>query len=121
MNRVPVNKTAALVTGRGVHYTPKKKIQTADQITPIPTRPVRHGVDLSGTRQGRLTVIGLAHRVKGRWVVRCDCGVYTLRTAKAISNPANNQDRCEHCRHLAQVKRSYHWRKTGKDKDWGEL
>lgn len=102
---VPIDKTAALVTGKGYQYTPDKKVLTADQSFPIPTRSVAKNMpDLTGLRCGRLVVIGLARDTAKRWVVRCDCSTFTLRTAKAIRNPANGGDKCEHCRHLDHLK-----------------
>lgn len=114
---VPVDKTAALVTSSGVDYVPNKEILTNDQSTPIRTRPVKTGENLTGKRRGRLTVVGLARDIKGSWVVRCDCGTYTTRKAKAIKNENNDQDRCEECRQLAFLKREEHYRRSGKDKD----
>lgn len=122
--RKPVNKTAATVTSRGVHYDPDKIVQTNDSDLPIATRPFtkeelkqKSFVDLTGRRVGRFSVIGAARDFKGRWVVRCDCGTYSTRRAKSIKNPENVQDRCEHCRHLAFLKRNELWRRTGKHYD----
>ena len=115
--RRPVNKTAAVVTGKGTHYISKKVIKTADTHLPIPTRPVLTGINLTGIRIGRLTVVGLARDFNGRWVVRCDCGTFTLRRAKSIKNESNQQDRCEECRNLVFLKREERFRRTGKWKD----
>lgn len=115
VTKAPVNKTAALVVGKGVHYEPNKKVTTADSGTPLPIDK-RKKCDCVGLRRGRLTVVGYS-TVNGRLVVRCDCGTYTLRKAKAMKNEANEQDRCEHCRHLAFLKRAEHYRRTGKDAD----
>jgi len=122
INRHPVNKQSAIVTSQGECYTPNKKIQTSDSDTPLktaplPQKPGRNFLDLTGVRRGRLTVIGLSADQNNRWVARCDCGTYTLRTARAIKNPANTQDRCEHCRHLAFLKREEFYRRTGKNRD----
>lgn len=126
--RKPVNKTAAIVTSCGVHYEPNKIVQTNDSDLPIATRPFTKAelkqqcfVDLTGFRVGRLSVIGAARDFKGRWVVRCDCGKYSTRRAKSIKNPENVQDRCEHCRHLAFLKRNELWRRTGKHYDIRDL
>ncbi|MCC4240338.1 hypothetical protein [Thalassospira povalilytica] len=114
----PIDRVAVRVAGKGYEYRPDKKIQTADQPTPIPTRKVPESIpDITGLTRGRLTVIGLARDTKKRWVVRCNCGTYSLRTAKAMKNEENVQDRCEHCRHLAHLKRSDHYRSTGRDRD----
>ena len=120
--KVPVDRVAVRVVGPGEHFDPNKKIQTNDRSTPIPTRPVPFGVeDLTGTRMGRLTVLGLARDFKKHWVVRCDCGTYTTRRRKSILNPGNGADRCEHCRHLAFLKRDDLWRRTGKEVSYDEF
>lgn len=122
--RVPVDRVAVRVTGGGVHFYPNKKIQTADSPVPIAIREINRSeranpefVDLTGSRIGRFTVIGAAKYVLGRWVVRCDCGTYSLRSSRAIKNAANSQDRCEQCRHLAALKREEYYRRTGRDTD----
>lgn len=122
--RTAINKTAALVVGTGIHYDPKKKVQTNDSDLPIATRPLTKAeigqacfVDLTGARAGRFTVIGVARDFSARWVVRCDCGTYSTRKAKAIKNAENTQDRCEHCRHLAFLKRNEQWRRSGRCSD----
>lgn len=129
MKRQPVNKTAGLITGRGEHWTPNKRIQTADSDTPLPVRDLRREPSktvemaraLVGKRCGRLTVIGLSADQNKRWVVRCQCGTYTLRSAKAISNPNNKLDCCENCRHLLYLKRNEIFRRTGKYVEWEDL
>lgn len=122
--RVPIDSVAALVTGRGVHFEPNKRSQAGDSEFPIQTRSITFSerntagfIDLTGRRVGRFTVIGVARDFKGKWTVRCDCGRYSTRSARAIKNPANTQDRCEHCQHLAFLKREEFWRRTGRDAD----
>ena len=126
--RKPVNKTAAIVTSRGVHYEPNKIVLTNDSDLPIVTRPITKEevkqkcfVNLTGFRVGRLSVIGPARDFNGKWVVRCDCGKYSTRRAKSIKNPENVQDRCEHCRNLAFLKRNEQWRRTGNACDINEF
>ena len=116
---VPADRTAAQVTGKGFEYEPDVKVLTADQDMPIPTKPLPRTLnqDLTGMRIGRFTVIGLARDIKARWVVRCDCGIYSLRLAKSIKNKDNIQDRCGLCRHLTYLKRAEHNLATGKYKD----
>jgi len=112
---VGVNKEASLVTSKGESYIPDKNILVVESKNWIPTRCVSVGEDLSGITFGRMKVIGLARDIKKRWVVRCSCGMYTIRTAKAIKNPANSKDRCEECRHLAYLKRAQHYREYNRD------
>lgn len=122
-HRDPADITAAKVISKGEQFTPNQK--THDMFhseTCPPLRKVPWGsqnVDnLIGKRIGRLVVIGLAQHKKTtgkpqRWVVRCDCGDYEYRSARAIRNPDNHGDRCLKCRKFAQIKRAYEMEKTG--------
>ena len=123
----PVNKTAAIVTSKGFEYVSSKLIRIKESKNPIKLKKIPDSYflsdsfnDLTGRRRGRLTVLGLSAVGKG-WVVRCDCGVYTIRKAKAILNENNEQDRCEECRHLAHLKRNEYRLRTGKCKDINEF
>lgn len=122
----PVDRVAARVISGGTHYDPKKKVLEEEFIAPPPMVPKhRHPrdasfIDLTGRKKGRFTVIGLMERDgPARWVVRCACGTYTLRTAKSIksadTNPNARMDACSQCKHLAAMKREEVWRRTGKD------
>ncbi len=120
----PVNRTAGVVVGEGYAYTPNKKIQTADQANPILTKPVPLEVreNLTGKRVGRFVVVGYSASdgSKAKWVVRCDCGIYSLRRHKSIKNPSNNQDRCEICRDLMYLKRHDYYRRNGDNCGYSE-
>lgn len=123
VNFRPINKTAALVIGRGEEYIIDKKIQTIESRIFLETRPIPISekrqpevVDLTGFNYARFSVIGRYAHGKG-WVVRCVCGTYCVRRAKAIKNPDNKQDRCEECRELAYSKRSEYRRTYGRDID----
>ena len=127
----PVNKTAALVVSKGIHYEMNCKIQTPEFIGPPKMIP-RHllpktpsFIDLTGRQKGRLKVIGLMAEEKGKWVVRCVCGTYTIRSSKAIlsieTNPNAMFDACRECMHFAQMKRHEVYRRTGKDLDISEV
>lgn len=126
--RGPINRIAGLVVSGGEHYEPNTKGNGGDSEVPIAVVPVpkiiRKGagyVDLVGRRFGRFTVLGLSACSSRAWVVRCDCGRYSLRTSKAIKNPVNVGDMCEHCRHLVYLRRTDIWRRTGKHVDLNEL
>jgi hypothetical protein len=119
----PINKTAARVIGKGVSYTPDKKVQTIESKNPLPIRfptvmVARNPsfVDCTGKKRGRLTVVGMYGLGSG-WVCRCDCGMYCVRRKKSILNEKNKMERCEECRHLAFIKRDEKRRRTGKDVD----
>lgn len=91
LHATPVDRVAARVIGKGVQYQPATKGVAVDSETPLPiARPTRFRsqgwVDLTGARIGRLLVIGISADRRDRWVCRCDCGRYTLRTAKAVKN-----------------------------------
>jgi hypothetical protein len=114
---VPVNRVAKKVTSRGFKYEPDKKVQTINSDAPLPMKRLsRVQQDLSGIRFGRLTAIGPFAKRRKRWVCRCDCGTYTVRTAKAVKN-GDNYDACDHCLHLMYLKKNDFWRRTGKHRD----
>lgn len=118
IRRSPVNKPAALVTGKGTHYTSKKKICQDHWSVPPPMRPPSPDTPkLVGVRFGQLTVMGRHRHKSGYWVVRCDCGSYETRRTKSVLNPANGADRCDECRHLAYLRRHDEFRRTGKNLD----
>jgi len=117
----PIDSTAYKVTSKGIQYEPVKDIRTADSSLPIATRRVLQGKNLIGRKVGRLSCVGLARDTPNRWVMRCLCGTFTLRTAKAINNIENTQDRCERCRHYAYLRRNEIFRRTGERVDIREL
>ena len=107
-----MDKTAARVTSKGYPYEPAKlNGDYFESETPIATKPEwfykkhrKNIPDLRARKVGRFLVLGLADSQKlgikkGRWVVRCSCGRYGIRTAKAIRNPKNVDDCCLICRH----------------------
>lgn len=118
-NFTPVNRTAALVVSRGEHFEPEvdtSKMVYSDTPLPIkrPTNAAKSNPaykDLTGLRNGRLTVMGLYAGGKGRWVVRCACGKYEVRTAKAVKNIANN-DMCSFCHAVERIKHIYQLEKA---------
>lgn len=106
--RRPVNRTAALVISSAGDepWTPSEG--SNDSLLPIQTEGRPHWIaDMTGATVGSLTVTGLfgLHPTKGpRWVVRCGCGVYSVRGQRAIENPLNGDDRCDRCRHLVTLR-----------------
>ena len=104
-SRVPVDKKTSRIND-GDKFESNKKIQTADQKTPFPV----YDSKLDGMRFGNFTVQGYygkpnPKKKKGLYSVRCDCGIYSLRAAKAIKNPNNNEDCCERCREVKYFRR----------------
>tara|TARA_R110002126_G_scaffold174431_1_gene322986 strand:- start:214 stop:639 length:426 start_codon:yes stop_codon:yes gene_type:complete len=126
-NRRAVDKSTAMAMSGGANYTkPGGNPCTSDSKNPILMgspcsamlgNPVFK--DITGVRRGRLVAIGIAAKTKKRWVVRCDCGTYSLRSVKAMLNKKNDQDRCGDCSHLAFLKMDEYHRRTGKNQPWG--
>lgn len=112
VSREPVDRQAAVLLSKGVACVlPKMPPTLLHQEAPIPfTRNGRllellgHN-NLTGKRRGRLVVQGLAKYIPKRWVVRCDCGTYEVRTSKAIRNDSNAVDACVRCKQLTQRSR----------------
>jgi hypothetical protein len=126
---VPADSTAGRVISSGFKYSPNKKIachhwDICPELEDLP-KSVDQKHDLRGVKFGRMTVIGrlnlaaigkLKPSKKGAlWVCRCSCGHYETRYSKSIKNKANQNDRCQLCRHLAYLKRKEIYRRTGKD------
>jgi len=122
--RAPVDKTAALVVSRGVHFEPKnvkKRAFTIRSKNALPTVNPRGRRDLekstgwenlTGRKYGRLTVVGLfdmGDNRAGLWVVKCCCGNYETRNKKQILNTrgyrSHATDACDECRHMNLLKR----------------
>lgn len=113
--RSPIDKTAALVVSRGVQYESGKVILTEESIAPFPMKKTpADTMCLIGVRRCRLVVLGMAADRKGKWVCRCDCGMYVLRKSKALRNEAN-MDRCEECRQLSHLKRQEEFLRLGRN------
>jgi hypothetical protein len=113
----PIDRKAAMVTARGVHWEPAKNVLAPGQArsdTPLPTRPwpaeARGQDNLTGRMVGRLTVIGLsADKSKSSnggacWVVRCTCGSYEHRRTRSLRQTDPKRMMCSHCDHLEELK-----------------
>lgn len=105
LTHVPLNGTAARVTSKGFQYKPAKKINAAHWREPPPTKkwPDLIENDLTGMKSGRFTVVGYLRDIPKRWLVRCVCGAFESRTAKAVRNPKNEEDRCQICRYTEHL------------------
>ncbi|MFL5900897.1 MAG: hypothetical protein ACJ75S_06825 [Solirubrobacterales bacterium] len=125
----PVNRDAARVMMPGVHYEKTLHPDAKHWKVPpphyrfIPQAGNPQSIDLTGTKFGLLTVVGWMGAIggscgrqrkgpdkppkrMGAWLVRCACGDYEVRTARAIRNPNNKSDRCSICRDV-QYKREH--------------
>jgi|TARA_R110000782_G_C14567462_1_gene386936 hypothetical protein len=118
-NRLPVNRAAALVTGKGFKYKSSKIIDSFHSISPSPID--RKKCDYLRLRKGRLTVLGYLLNKTSKLVVRCDCGIYTVRTVKAVNNQYNKADMCQECKHLIYLKKYEIYRRTGKQVEEWEI
>lgn len=119
MRREPIDRAAAMMFAAGVK-TPAVRMGTMNHweacppLADLKRRNVHE--NLTGKRQGRMAVIGLARDIEARWIVRCDCGDYEPRKAKAIKNPANSNDCCAKCRQMVESKRAHEFRATGRNR-----
>ncbi len=116
----PVNAVAGRVVSHGESFDYKTHDWHKDSNMPLPirkpTKQMLHMpafIDLTATKFGRLTVLGLSATEKARWVCKCAYGIYTLRTAHAIKIRAPDAA-CMQCYLLAVSKRKDYERRTGK-------
>ena len=121
LSSAPNSATAAKVTSKGTHYEPSFNASARDTLDMPPA--MKHSSEFThpdalatynemvGSRTGRLTVLGIAtgnnKKKNARWVVRCDCGKYEFRKARALRNPANSHDRCTVCAHVRAKRLQY--------------
>lgn len=119
----PVNKIAALVTSKGYTFEPERQTRPNGlpfwEHKPETNKVPANCPNLTGQRKGRFTVVGYyksTKRAKGSpstWVVRCDCGMYEVRSGSALRNPMNDKDRCYDCQKLYQLQRNEEYRRLG--------
>lgn len=132
----PVDRQTALSNagGLGHQWSLKQGQRRRWDNKPAAVRDTLSGIDLRGYKFGRLTVVGLLDRTgagfaaagknkkPAKWLVKCVCGRFEHRTAKAIRNPENHFDRCDHCRQTAYVRRQQWRAQTGRDdRQWWEF
>lgn len=117
-DRDAVDVTSALVVSRGEHHHNAPRVVNQHlEFLPRLRKPPKIAPKLTGVRFGRFTVVGMHGTIRGVWVVRCACGDYEVRTAKAIRNPNNFGDRCTLCRNAAFQKKDYEYRVHGREVD----
>lgn len=99
----PLDAQASMVRdGSGDHWEakiPQHYQRWATPPAPEAVFPFSNGVDLTGRFMGRLQVVRYHAPGKegGRWLVRCPCGYYELRRAKAIKANQNADHACFEC------------------------
>ena len=102
----PINRQAAKVFYKGEQVEVRKSETYLHSRDPIPVvtdklllASIKEQFDLTGKKRGRLTVIGKARDIKGRWVVRCSCGNYEVRKASALTGEylPEQAARCVEC------------------------
>lgn len=123
----PVDRTAARVVSRGESHEYRVCEGAVNSDLPLETRvptpaELRTSTfrNLSGATLGRLTVIGISATTNARWVCRCLCGSYVMRTAKAIKTAAPDSC-CHQCHLLVLAKRHEFIRRTGKEIECSEF
>ena len=106
---VPVNKQAARVAGRGVHYQskfqpPKWQISVENPLPFTLNINPLSGISV-GMRVGRMVVKGYGGKVgqEAAYVVRCDCGKWEHRKARALKTPQKPL-MCFNCHNLEWIK-----------------
>ena len=118
---VPQNATAARVVSRGEHYEPDIDYRgcwhsaVPPAMVAIDTLHVEAralAARVIGKRFDRLIVIGFAAPIPGyraRWVVRCSCGEYELRSSRFFKRGGRNAagDWCRQCDHLQNIRYEY--------------
>lgn len=125
----PINKLAQAVL-KPQHIddrfeTRNHELGRSESETPFPVRKLtrrelgnRELKDLTGAKFGRMIVVGY-YADKPRWVLRCACGTYALRSNKALRNAVGRYARmaCSGCMADAKLKRNDYVRRTGKEAD----
>lgn len=74
--------------------------------------------DLTGEKRGALTVIGYAG--DGCWLMRCVCGLYTLRRTRTIARK-NMDDMCPSCTKEGAVFKRTFFHQHGRYPEYFEL
>jgi len=112
----PINKTAKVVMQEGEHYIKDNLPQVLTSDEPIQTIQYKGSLksNFTGKRFGKFVVVGFygdrvranGERRYGRWVVRCSCGRYEVRSSKTI-RIGNEHGCCQYCFELESIKRKY--------------
>lgn len=108
----PINADAAkAASGGGEQPREFKSSSSLTSRTPLPMlASITSGIDYTGHKRGRLTVVGLLDKRKagvsgegGRWVVRCACGLYEVRRAAFLLRGDEADCMCSVCRNRRRM------------------
>lgn len=108
----PINSDAAKVFNKGIKIDlPSMPPNLVHSKSPLPVATSSRilglirlsGTDMTGTRHGKVTCVGLAKDIPNRWVVRCDCGAYEIRKAAVLRREGIEEDACFECKRLLSV------------------
>lgn len=117
---VPIDMTARKVVSKGINFdknefVSKHKFKYHSDLPLIINNQLPKDpsfIDFTGLKVGNLSVIGLvknSYGIRGKWLVKCNCGIYEVRTSKAIKNHLNNpqfdNDCCLECEEKIKLTR----------------
>jgi hypothetical protein len=118
----PIDAVAARVVAKGEQFEYQANATSLDSDLPLAIKSVPDAAranpsfrNHTGDRFGRFTVMGLSAVKKGRWVCRCVCGRYSMRSSSAIVSSAEDAC-CDQCYLQAVSKRQEHLRRSTKDR-----
>ena len=113
----PVNSTAALVVGKGTHWAPLSYRGEREWSTPPDIGVISSSAradpnfrDFTGTALGRLVCVGIAAEPRSKstggskWVMRCSCSNFVIRSTRALKKQANSDDCCSTCQALRAIR-----------------
>lgn len=117
------NVSAGELLGRREHKMTKSDPHLSRN--PISAARTPDGVeDRTGHRRGALAVVGFWAYAKNhestKWVVRCDCGMYTVRSGRSLRR-VNIDDMCLACYLEKKAFRQAFHAKHGRDPEYFEL
>ena len=102
----PVNRTAGIVLQKGEHFDEPEYTNLFK--APLPLKKYPGNNDLTGQRFFRFQVIGYVGHNNGdrssKWLLKCDCGNYTVRCRRAIKKINKVNGKCSRCTYLDYIK-----------------
>lgn len=127
---LPINKTAKNVVSKSHEHGPDYfRNSYISSMSPLPIIEYNGNIknDLTGLKKGKLTVIGKYPKGKSngskklrktRWVVKCICGRYEVKTSKSLKKESTqhhepNNHMCHVCAYNDHSKRREKYYRTG--------